>query len=183
MVKLMTCDCGGRYKEAVRDFDGIACPAMVCGSCGDSVFTVEQSKRYRELRLERMVEKVTPENRHEEIPTSPMRPARKYHKWSDLRAQIFTPEEIEEQDRKVAKEIRRLNRREIKRRLDMPYTIEFTRNSDGSFFVKVKEFRGCMSEGDTIEEAYAMIRDAMTGWMKAMLEDRKPIPEPKSKRR
>lgn len=172
----MTCDCGGRYEESVRDFDEIACPAMVCGSCGDNVFTVEQSKRYRELRLERMVEKVTPENRHEEIPTLPPRPARKYHKWSDLRAQMFTPEEIEEQNRKVAKEIRRMNRREIKRRLDMPYTLEFTRNSDGSFFVKVKEFRGCMSEGDTLEEAYAMIRDAMAGWMKAMLEERKPIP-------
>lgn len=181
--KPMSCDCDGRYEEAVRDFDGIACPAMVCGSCGDVVFTIEQSKRYRELRLERMVEKVTPENRHEEIPTSPLRPARKYHKWADLEKKLFTPERLAEIDREVAKEIKRMRRREIKRRLDMPYTLEFTRNSDGSFFVKVKEFRGCMSEGDTIEEAYAMIRDAMAGWMKAMLEDRKPIPEPRSKRR
>lgn len=29
----------------------------------------------------------------------------KLHKWRDLRAQTFTPEEIGEQDREVAKEI------------------------------------------------------------------------------
>lgn len=61
----MTCDCGGLYQETTRDFDGINCAAMVCGSCGDVVFTVEQSKRYHRLRLE----KATPANYHREIPT------------------------------------------------------------------------------------------------------------------
>lgn len=63
--KRMTCDCGGRYQETTRDFDGIACPAMVCDSCGDIVFTVEQSKRYHELRLK----KAARENCHGEIPS------------------------------------------------------------------------------------------------------------------
>lgn len=105
----------------------------------------------------------------------------KLHKWADLEKKLFTPERLAKIDGEVKKELRKMRRKEIKHRLDMPYTFEFTRNSAGSFFVKVREFKGCVSEGDTIEEAYAMIRDAMVEWMKTMLDDRQAIPEPRSK--
>src|SRR6185369_8074961 len=37
---------------------------------------------------------------------------------------------------------------------------------------------GCVGGGDTVEEALAMLDDAMTGWLESMLLDGQPIPEP-----
>ena len=63
--------------------------------------------------------------------------------------------------------------------LNLPYTIELTRDADEGWFVRVKELRGCMSQGDTPEEAIEMIQDAMRGWIEVSLEDGDPIPEPR----
>jgi len=62
--------------------------------------------------------------------------------------------------------------------LKLPYTIEMIQQSDGSWFVGIKELPGCMSQGDTPEEAVAMIHDAMRAWLEVALEDGIPIPEP-----
>jgi len=64
--------------------------------------------------------------------------------------------------------------------LNLPYTIELTPDpEDGGWVVSVKELPGCLSQGDTIEEAMEMIRDAMRGWIEISLEDGDPIPEPR----
>lgn len=63
--------------------------------------------------------------------------------------------------------------------LQLPYTIELVPEPDGSWFVAVKELPGCMSGGDTPEEAIEMIQDAMRGWLEVSLEDGDPIPEPR----
>ena len=63
--------------------------------------------------------------------------------------------------------------------LNLPYTIEFIPSPDGGYAVAVKELPGCISQGDTAEEALAMIRDAMAGWIEIALEDSLPIPEPR----
>ncbi len=63
--------------------------------------------------------------------------------------------------------------------LNLPYTIEMIPEPGGEWFVQVKELPGCMSEGDTPEEAVEMIRDAMRGWIEVSLEDGDPIPEPR----
>ncbi|NLA93054.1 MAG: type II toxin-antitoxin system HicB family antitoxin [Spirochaetales bacterium] len=62
--------------------------------------------------------------------------------------------------------------------LKLPYTIETKRESDGSYFIKVKELPGCMSIGESIEEAYAMIEDAMAEWIQFNLDAGRVIPEP-----
>lgn len=62
--------------------------------------------------------------------------------------------------------------------MDLPYTIELTRDQEAGWFVRVKELRGCMSQGDTAEEALVMIQDAMRGWLEVAVEDGIPIPEP-----
>lgn len=64
--------------------------------------------------------------------------------------------------------------------LSLPYTFMMTKNEDGSFFIKVKELEGCMSEGDNPEDAHRMIQDAMTCWIESMLEDGHEIPLPES---
>lgn len=62
--------------------------------------------------------------------------------------------------------------------LGLKYTYCFIQDESGSWFVYVKELDGCMSQGDTLEEAYAMIRDAMESWIAVELEDGAYIPEP-----
>jgi antitoxin HicB len=62
--------------------------------------------------------------------------------------------------------------------MNLPYTIELRRDPEEGWFVRVRELRGCMSQGDTLEEAVAMIQDAMLAWLETALEDGLPIPEP-----
>jgi len=64
--------------------------------------------------------------------------------------------------------------------LQLPYTFALTPDPDGSWFVQVREFPGCMSQGDTPEDALAMIRDALRGWLEVALADGDTIPEPRS---
>lgn len=66
----------------------------------------------------------------------------------------------------------------LKDYLKLPYTIETKRESDGSYFIKVKELPGCISVGENIEEAYAMIEDAMADWIQFNLDAGRVIPEP-----
>jgi len=64
--------------------------------------------------------------------------------------------------------------------MNLPYTIELRRDPEEGWFVRVKELRGCMSQGDTAEEAMAMIREAMQLWFEVALEEGLPIPEPRT---
>lgn len=58
------------------------------------------------------------------------------------------------------------------------YTIELTPDSyAGGWVVSVKELPGCLSQGNTIEEAMEMIHGAMEGWSEIVLEDGDPVPE------
>ncbi len=69
--------------------------------------------------------------------------------------------------------------RSVEGYLSLAYTIQLTPEDDGSWFVQVVELPGCMSAGDTPDEAVAMIRDAMAGWIEAALEHGDHIPEPR----
>lgn len=63
--------------------------------------------------------------------------------------------------------------------MSLPYTVEFTPD-DGSFFVKIKELDGCMTVGETMAEAMAMVEDAKRAWLTAAFEDGIEIPLPES---
>lgn len=64
--------------------------------------------------------------------------------------------------------------------MSLPYTIELRREAEEGWFVQVKELRGCMSQGETREEALAMIQEAMELWLEVALEDKLSIPEPRN---
>ncbi len=49
---------------------------------------------------------------------------------------------------------------------------------EGGFVAEVLELPGCISQGETAEEAYENLQDAMSGWIAASLDHKKPIPEP-----
>src|SRR3990172_1684368 len=71
-------------------------------------------------------------------------------------------------------------RKDVNHYLSLPYTIQMIREEGGTWFARVLELPGCMTEGDTPEEAADMILDAMAGWIEVALEDGRPIPEPQS---
>ncbi|MGA0871081.1 MAG: type II toxin-antitoxin system HicB family antitoxin, partial [Planctomycetota bacterium] len=45
---------------------------------------------------------------------------------------------------------------------------------EGGFAIKVNELPGCLSQGDTAEEALVRIREAMAGWLEVALEEGLP---------
>lgn len=64
--------------------------------------------------------------------------------------------------------------------LSLPYTIEMIREDESTWFARVAELPGCITEGDSPAEAIEMIYDAMSGWIEVALEDGQPVPEPRS---
>jgi len=55
-------------------------------------------------------------------------------------------------------------------------------DEDEVFIAEVPELPGCKTHGATYEEALAMAKDAMEGWIDVTRELGRPIPEPKGRR-
>ena len=64
-------------------------------------------------------------------------------------------------------------------RLPYNYIIQPINDESGSYFyAKVLELDGCQSTGETFEEAYKNLREAMEGWIEAKLEGGFEVPNP-----
>ena len=61
--------------------------------------------------------------------------------------------------------------------LKYPFTLE--QDEDGSYFIEYPDLPGCMSCGETVDEAIAMGNDAKKCWIESALQDDSFIPEPK----
>lgn len=64
----------------------------------------------------------------------------------------------------------------------MPYTKVVQERNDESghyFYGKVMELDGCQSTGDTLDELYENLNEAMEGYIELKLERGLPVPEPK----
>jgi len=68
--------------------------------------------------------------------------------------------------------------RSLEEYINLPYKIEIIKNTDSTFFASIKELPGCMTEGDTVEEACQMIEDAKKIWLETAIKNRLEIPEP-----
>lgn len=67
--------------------------------------------------------------------------------------------------------------------LNLAYNIIVKKINDESglyYSAKVLEFDGCMGVGDTYEEAYKDVLEAMEGWIETKLENGFTVPEPLS---
>ena len=65
--------------------------------------------------------------------------------------------------------------------MQLPYNIVLRHVKDESgeyYFATVQELDGCMSDGATVEEAYANIKEAMEGWIEMTLDAGLPVPVP-----
>ena len=64
-------------------------------------------------------------------------------------------------------------------RLEYPVVVEPIIPEDGGGFAAiVPDLPGCMSDGDTPEEALGNIRDAIAAWIEAARDMGRPIPKP-----
>ncbi len=57
-------------------------------------------------------------------------------------------------------------------------TAIFTAAPEGGYAVEIPALPGCVSQGDTYEEAVANIREAMEGWIEVARECGDSLPEP-----
>ena len=68
--------------------------------------------------------------------------------------------------------------------LDLPFAYVLTHDVDESgnagWVAEVEELPGCISQGQTPEEAVEHVRDAMRDWISVALEDGVEIPEPRA---
>ena len=63
--------------------------------------------------------------------------------------------------------------------LHLPYRVELCEDAvEGGYTVSIPELPGCLSCGETVEEAVANIREAKADWLAAAIEDGCTIPEP-----
>lgn len=63
----------------------------------------------------------------------------------------------------------------------LPWTVIIKHMNDESgeyYYAHVLELDGCQSHGDTPDQAFQNLREAMEGWFEVRLENGDPIPEP-----
>lgn len=57
------------------------------------------------------------------------------------------------------------------------YTVNFIPAEEGGYTVEVPVLPGCITEGDTFEEAERNAREAITVYLESLLMDKEPIPQ------
>jgi antitoxin HicB len=62
--------------------------------------------------------------------------------------------------------------------LSLHYPILFIPSDEGGFVVSIPLLKGCLSQGDDLQEAYRMIEEAKALWLEVALESGIAIPEP-----
>lgn len=58
----------------------------------------------------------------------------------------------------------------------MRFTVVFEQEEDGGYVVSVPALPGCVSQGDTHEEALANIKEAIAGYVEALKMAGDPVP-------
>ena len=62
--------------------------------------------------------------------------------------------------------------------LNLSYPITLYPEPDGGYTVMLADLPGCLSQGDTLEEAIANIKEAQIAWIETALECGDEIPGP-----
>jgi antitoxin HicB len=62
--------------------------------------------------------------------------------------------------------------------LKLRYPITLTESPEGGYFVEIIPLEGCMSQGETVQEAVDNIKDAKKLWLEIAYEEGIDIPEP-----
>jgi len=68
--------------------------------------------------------------------------------------------------------------KKIDEMLKKPYARVITPAPEGGYTAEVVEFPGCVTQGETVEEAYANLEDAAREWLEAVIQAQQVVPEP-----
>lgn len=69
--------------------------------------------------------------------------------------------------------------RTIDEYMALPYRLEIVPDvNDGGYVVSYPELKGCLSSGESIDQAIANAEDAKREWLAAAIEEGYPIPDP-----
>lgn len=68
--------------------------------------------------------------------------------------------------------------KKIESYMSLPYSIKIIPQEEGGYFAKVEELRGCMTQGDSLEETLRNIEDAKRGWLTVAIKKGIEIPLP-----
>ncbi|MDH5684457.1 MAG: type II toxin-antitoxin system HicB family antitoxin [candidate division WOR-3 bacterium] len=60
--------------------------------------------------------------------------------------------------------------------MELKYLINLEKNEDGGYTVTVPSLPGCITQGDTWEEAVANAQEAIVGFIETLQDLGKPIP-------
>jgi len=60
--------------------------------------------------------------------------------------------------------------------LEVKYTVLVEKNEEGGYTVVVPSLPGCITQGDTWQEAMANAREAIAGYIEALKDIGKPVP-------
>ena len=61
--------------------------------------------------------------------------------------------------------------------MKLVYPARFCKEKEGGYSVEVPDLKGCITQGDTLEEAIEMAQDAALGWLLTSIEDEEDLPE------
>lgn len=64
--------------------------------------------------------------------------------------------------------------------LSLPYSITLTPDKNGVWFASIPLLKGCMTQGDSREDALVMLDEARELWLETALTESISIPEPMS---
>lgn len=62
------------------------------------------------------------------------------------------------------------------------YEVVLQPEEEGGFSVSVPDLPGCWTQGETREEALAMAKEAIEGYLESLKEAGQPIPQPQRER-
>ena len=60
--------------------------------------------------------------------------------------------------------------------MEVKYTVLIEKNEEGGYTVIVPSLPGCITQGDTWQEAMADAREAIAGYIEALKDIGKPVP-------
>ena len=60
--------------------------------------------------------------------------------------------------------------------MEVKYTVLIEKNEEGGYTVIVPSLPGCITQGDTWQEAIANAREAIAGYIEALKDIGKPVP-------
>lgn len=63
--------------------------------------------------------------------------------------------------------------------LNLHYPVTIHPDPDGGFVAEIEELPGCVTQGETLEEAFGAIEDARRGWIQVAHEGGQDIPLPR----